>query len=237
MGRSGAGKSSVIAALFRLTEPDGSILIDGIDFKSLGLHDLRSKISIIPQEPTLFSGSLRTNLDPFSWIGDDVLWGAIKDVHLDLFMASECGTSEQGLLDFYVSEGGVNLSVGQRQLICLARAILRDNRILVLDEITASVDKEYIYQLKINIDHSLPRVFYLQFSRLTFRTDKFIQLIIREKFRNCTVLTIAHRLNTIIDSDKIMVLDAGQLSVICLNFEINPPNKHIISCLPYYSGI
>ncbi len=142
MGRSGAGKSSVIAALFRLTEPDGSILIDGIDFKALGLHDLRSKISIIPQEPTLFSGSLRTNLDPFGVIGDDVLWAAIKDVHLDLFMTSEYGASEQSLLDFYVSEGGVNLSVGQRQLICLARAILRDNRILVLDEITASVDKE-----------------------------------------------------------------------------------------------
>lgn len=137
VGRTGAGKSSLIAALFRLTEPDGKVVIDGIDTKSIGLHDLRSKISIIPQDPVLFTGTLRKNLDPFGEFNDDVLWSALEDVKLKESMTAE---TQLGL-DFMVSEGGSNLSVGQRQLVCLARTIFRKNRILVLDEATANVDQ------------------------------------------------------------------------------------------------
>ncbi|ENN75124.1 hypothetical protein YQE_08304, partial [Dendroctonus ponderosae] len=204
VGRTGAGKSSLIWALFNLAPIEGQIFIDGVNTKTLGLNDLRKKISIIPQEPVLFSATLRYNLDPFSEFEDKKLWEVLEEVNVfttkclvPSFCAAETFLSVElkdlaTTLDMAVSEGGSNFSLGQRQLLCLARALLRNNKILVLDEATANVDAG---------------------------TDGLIQSTIRKKFKECTVLTIAHRLNTIMDSDKVLVMASGQL------LEFDHPHK------------
>jgi ABC-type multidrug transport system fused ATPase/permease subunit len=175
-----SGKSSLTLALFRVfKQTSGRIMIDGIDISSLSLHELRSKLTIIPQDPTLFTGSLRFNLDPFDQYSDQQLIDSLSEVHLSSFYSQlSDGLSHQ------IESNGENMSAGQKQLIYLARTLLRETKILILDEATANIDNQ---------------------------TDSYIQSVIKKHFKNCTILTIAHRLNTVINCDRIIVLSHGSI--------------------------
>ncbi|KAF6164724.1 hypothetical protein GIB67_040976 [Kingdonia uniflora] len=189
VGRTGSGKTTLISALFRLVEPlSGRILIDGLDICSIGLRDLRLKLSIIPQDPTLFRGTVRTNLDPLGLYSDQQIWEAIEKCQLKSTIQSL-----PNLLDSYVSDEGDNWSMGQRQLFCLGRVLLKRNKILVLDEATASIDSA---------------------------TDAILQRVIRQEFSYCTVVTVAHRVPTVTDSDMVMVLSYVPASGIQINVKL-----------------
>ncbi|ETN09437.1 hypothetical protein PPTG_11833 [Phytophthora nicotianae INRA-310] len=204
-GRTGAGKSSLMVALFRICDFDsGRVFIDDVDIATINLRELRRSLAIIPQDPVLFSGPLRENLDPFHEYSDERIWNVLKQVH----MADSLRRWGAGL-DFEVAEGGDNLSVGQRQLICIGRALLKDSKVVVLDEATANVDTA---------------------------TDALIQTTIKETFEDKTVLIIAHRINTIMHCDKIAVMDAGRVVEFDTPSELLAQPQSVFAALAKRSG-
>ena len=180
VGRTGDGKSSIVAALLRMPEAEGGIIIDDVSVNSVQLQESRRCISVLSQSPVLFSGSLKTNLDPLNKHSDNELWNVLKEVKLNRLVEDL-----EGQLDFKLLERGENLSVGERQLICLARSLLQQSKIVILDEPTAHVDPN---------------------------TERTIWATVKEKLKNSTIITITHRLNTVKDCDLILVLREGQVA-------------------------
>ena len=200
VGRTGSGKSTTILALLRVVNArSGSISIDGTNIADIGLVQLRKALGLIPQNPVCFIGSIRYNLDPFREHSDDFIWQCLDQVQLKSFV-----DGLPGKLEYMIQESGENISVGQRQLLCIARALLRDTKVLMLDEATASVDKE---------------------------TDALLQTAIRKCFKDRTVLTIAHRLETILDSDRVLVLEKGCVA------EFDTPAKLVARQDGIFSGM
>nr|BAD21727.1 putative MRP-like ABC transporter [Oryza sativa Japonica Group] len=200
VGRTGNGKSTLIQALFRIVDPCiGQVLIDGLDICTIGLHDLRTRLSIIPQDPVMFEGTLRNNIDPLEEYSDEQIWEALDSCHL----GDEVRKSDLKL-DSTVTENGSNWSAGQRQLVCLGRVVLKKRKILVLDEATSSVDPI---------------------------TDNLIQKTLKQQFSECTVITIAHRITSVLDSEKVILMDNGKIA------EADSPAKLLEDNLSLFSKL
>lgn len=179
VGRTGAGKSSLVASLFRMPEHDGKIFLGEVCLSELNLYEARGALTAIPQDPIFFTGTLRSNLDPFQEYDDGEIWRALQRAHINSLLEN---TPDK--LNSHVTERGANFSVGERQLLCLARAMLQKKKVIVFDEATANVD---------------------------YGTERLLHNTIKEQLKDCTVLTIAHRMTNIMHYDKVLVLDKGRL--------------------------